>query len=177
MVAAAGRISADLRGNIRSMVDRATEDFYRVKALVETGLSDYKIAARTGVNRSTVQRWRHRRLPPLAGLRTDSAWEVPDPAVYCYLLGCYLGDGHVTYKPPGTWTLRISCDRKYDAIIDEIRAAMNVTFPGRRSTRIQSSTGASDIVSIHHSGVGRAFPQHGPGRKHRRRIALDCWQL
>jgi hypothetical protein len=27
------------------------------------------------------------------------------------------------------------------------------------------------------SGYGRAFPQHGPGRKHLRPIVLDDWQL
>lgn len=54
---------------------------------------------------------------------------------------------------------------------------MNVTFPGRLSTRISSSTGASDVISICHPGIGEAFPQHGPGRKHLRRIVLSDWQL
>jgi hypothetical protein len=26
-------------------------------------------------------------------------------------------------------------------------------------------------------GVARAFPQHGPGRKHERPIVLEPWQL
>jgi len=40
------------------------EAFWAVKRLVEAGLSDYAIARRTGVNRSTVLRWRHRKDPP-----------------------------------------------------------------------------------------------------------------
>lgn len=96
--------------------------------------------------------------------------------MYCYLLGCYLGDGHVTHRPPNTWVLRIACDRQYPGIITEIRHAMELVFPGRDSTQIRSSTGASDVVSICHSGVGQAFPQHGPGRKHLRPIILTDWQ-
>jgi hypothetical protein len=54
---------------------------------------------------------------------------------------------------------------------------MNVTFPGRASTQFPSSTGASDVVAICHPAIGRAFPQHGPGRKHLRSIVLAEWQL
>jgi hypothetical protein len=153
-------------------------DFREVKSLVALGFSDYQVAKVTRVPRSTVQRWRHCDVAPWSVVPAfeSSRWEVPDPAAYCYLLGCYLGDGHVTHKPPRTWTLRISCDRNYAAIIHEVRTAMEKTFPGRRSTRIQASTGAADVISICHPGVGGAFPQHGPGRKHSREIALADWQ-
>jgi hypothetical protein len=156
-------------------VERTNEHFYWVKELAAMGMSDYKIAARTGVNRSTVQRWRHRELPPLA--RLVARWDVPDPVAYSYLLGCYLGDGHVTHKPPASWTLRVFCDRQYPAVIAEIHAAMATTFAGRQPTHFPRSVCASDVVAICHPAVGRAFPQHGPGRKHRRRIVLADWQL
>jgi hypothetical protein len=156
----------------------SVNDFRDVKDLISLGFSDYQIAKCTRVPRGTVQRWRHRELPPYSAVPSidASSWRDPEPAAYCYLLGCYLGDGHVTYKPPRTWTLKISCDRNYTAIIDEVRNTMEVTFPGRRSTRIQASTGAAEVVSICHPGVGTAFPQHGPGRKHARRIVLAEWQ-
>jgi hypothetical protein len=96
---------------------------------------------------------------------------------YCYLLGAYLGDGHVTHRPPNTWTLRIACDRQYEQIIGEVMTAMELTFPGRRATRIQSSSGASDVLTITIPAVERAFPQYGPGRKHLRPIVLEDWQL
>ena len=156
-----------------------TEDEFRwVKQLVEEGLSDYKIAARTGIPRATVLRWRRRSDPPHAQLASEIAadWRIPDPSAYCYLLGIYLGDGHVTHRPPNTWSLRVACDRRYEDIIGEVRRAMNTTFPGRVSTRFRSSSGASDVVAICHQAVGRAFPQHGAGRKHLRKIALTDWQ-
>ncbi len=155
-------------------VDSTEQRFYWVRELAATGISDYKIAERTGVNRSTVQRWRHRDLPPFG--RVTNPWELPDPVAYSYLLGCYLGDGHVTHKRPRSWTLRVTCDRRYPRVIAEIRGAMEITFPGRHSTQISSSTGASDVIGISHPGIGQAFPQHGRGRKHRRRIVLAGWQ-
>jgi hypothetical protein len=150
--------------------------FWSVKALVETGLSDYEIARRTGVNRSTVLRWRRRSDPPLGAIIDTNAWEPADPSAYCYLLGCYLGDGHVTHKPPNGWTLRVACDRGYPGIIGEIRRAMESTFAERGPRQWPASAGASDVVSISHPAVGIAFPQHGPGRKHLREICLVDWQ-
>jgi hypothetical protein len=158
---------------------RTEGEFHWVKHLVDVGLSDYKIAARTGIPRATVFRWRRRKNPPQAHLPPVAAsdWNVPNASAYSYLLGCYLGDGHVIHRPPNGWTLRIACDQRYPGVIDEVRAAMRTTFPDRRATRFPSSTGASDVVGICHPGIGRAFPQHGPGRKHLRPIVLAEWQL
>lgn len=157
---------------------RTEGEFHRVKRLVSSGLSDYKIAELTGIPRGTVLNWRRRDEPPHAGLPPldTMEWKVLDAPAYCYLLGIYLGDGHLTHKAPHSWTLRIACDRQYPGIIDEIRHAMERTFPGRHSTRIQASTGASDVVGLCHPAVGQAFPQHGPGRKHLRPIVLAEWQ-
>ena len=33
------------------------------------------------------------------------------------------------------------------------------------------------MVAVCHPAVGRAFPQHGPGKKHLRPIVLASWQL
>jgi hypothetical protein len=157
---------------------RTEDNFYWVKELARMGMSDYKIAARTGVNRSTVLRWRRRAHPPHSYPRDDPVdWKIEDPSAYGYLLGCYLGDGHITHRPPSGWTLRVCCDRKYSSLISEIRRAIETTFPGRRSNRFHSSVGASDVVTISHPAIGQAFPQHGPGRKHLRPIVLRDWQL
>jgi hypothetical protein len=101
---------------------------------------------------------------------------VPDPRAYAYLLGCYLGDGHLTHKAPGTWTLRVACDRAYPSIEDEIATAMERTFPGARARRWARRGAAADILCVCHPALGRAFPQHGPDRKHLRPIWLDTWQ-
>lgn len=157
---------------------RTADDFHRVKQLSASGLSDYQVARLTAVPRGTVLRWRRRDTPPRVSFVPVDAedWQVQDVPSYVYLLGCYLGDGHLTLKPPRCWTLRIACDRLYPQIIHEIHAAMSATFPERRSSQIHASSGASEVVSICHPAIGRAFPQHGPGRKHLRRIRLTAWQ-
>jgi hypothetical protein len=53
---------------------------------------------------------------------------------------------------------------------------MATTFPGCRPTARPASSGASDILSVSHPAIGHAFPQHGPGKKHRRPIVLADWQ-
>src|SRR5947209_7208526 len=179
MVPGARHFPSEARGNICSHMSWTEHDFMVVKHLAALGLSDYEVAARTGVPRATVVRWRRRDRPPHPGRAhlSGSDWRVLDPAAYCYLLGAYLGDGHVTHRPPAKWVLRVACDRQYVGIVDEVRRAMEKTFPERSSTRIPSSSGASDVISICHPAIGRAFPQHGPGRKHLRPIILASWQL
>lgn len=148
-----------------------------VMALLETGLSDYKIADQTGVKRSTVRNWRLARHPPLTVQRHELAttWSVQDEAAYCYLLGAYLGDGTVCVQR-GVW-LQIVNDRRYPDISNEILAAMAETFRGRIPRVHPSSVGESDVLCINHPAVLKAFPQHGPGRKHLRPIVLADWQL
>jgi hypothetical protein len=151
--------------------------YQAVMALLGTGLSDYKIAVQTGVNRATVRNWRLSARPPQTIQRAELAagWSVRDAPSYCYLLGAYLGDG--TVRARKGMSLDIVNDRRYPGISSEILEAMARTFPGR-STRVHpSSTGESDILCISHPAIVQAFPQHGLGRKHLRSIVLVDWQL
>jgi transcriptional regulator with XRE-family HTH domain len=149
-----------------------------VMSLLGDGLRDRDVAARTGVKLQTVRRWRRVRTPPRTVLRSElaEAWRVTDAAAYCYLLGVYLGDGSLGGRPPDGVYLQIVNDRQYASISTEILAAMAATFPGRRPRSHPSSAGASDVLCICHPAIGRAFPQHGPGRKHLRPIELTNWQ-
>jgi hypothetical protein len=148
-----------------------------VTALFGSGLSDYKIALKTGVKPGTVRNWRHASGPPLTIKRQELAttWSVTDGPAYVYLLGAYLGDGTVCVQQ-GVW-LQIVNDRRYPGISGEIMAAMARTFPGRAPRMHPSSVGESDVLCIGHPAVLQAFPQHGPGRKHLRPIALAAWRL
>lgn len=153
-----------------------TEELWKtVKSLSASGLSDYRVAELTGVPRATVLR-RRRRADPPSHVREAREWRVVDDRGYCYLLGVYLGDGHVTHRPPNGWTLRIAADQKYPDIVRAITESMTVAFPGGRPTQRPASVGASYVLSISHGWVGAAFPQHRPGRKHLRPIKLADWQ-
>lgn len=153
---------------------RTKAEFDDVKQLIAEGLSDHKIARLTGISQSTVRCWRYREGPP--GPRSHHfSWRFLDEYAYCYLLGCYLGDGTVARQSRNGWELRLACDQRYVDIMDEIRAAAILTFPDAQPTTFAPTSGAA-VVRISHPGIAQAFPQHGPGRKHLRRIVLADWQ-
>src|SRR5262249_12242894 len=86
------------RGTYVRLMPPARDTFTEVRLLVEAGLGDYQIADATGVPRSTVLRWRRRQLPP-GSPDLASPWRLDAAGSYCYLLGTYLGDGHVDASP------------------------------------------------------------------------------
>lgn len=95
-------------------------------------------------------------------------------ATYAYLLGLYLGDGCISDHPRGGHHLRIACADAWPGLIDACREAMLTVRP-EGSVCILKKQGCVAVTSY-----GRhwkcLFPQHGPGKKHERRIFLDAWQ-
>ena len=77
------------------------------------------------------------------------------------------------YEYRQVWRLRITCDKKYPAIIDRCEKAIEVLMPGQRAGIVQR-VGCVD-VSLHSKHWPCLFPQHGPG-KHTRSIRLEPWQ-
>ncbi len=98
--------------------------------------------------------------------------EPADPYSYAYLLGLYLGDGHIVAKPR-VYLLRISCTAAYPAIVDECERAMLASLGPR--THRASRTGCVNVTSSGRHWLC-LFPQHGPGKKHERLIELAEWQ-
>lgn len=92
----------------------------------------------------------------------------------CYLLGLYLGDGHITLGRRGVSALSISCCDDWPGLADEAEHAMIAVMPAAGVFRV-ARQGCHEIKSTskHWTCV---FPQHGPGRKHERRIELEPWQ-
>src|SRR5262245_15635569 len=103
------------------------------------------------------------------------AWRPSDEHSYSHLLGLYLGDGHIAAHPR-THRLVITCDTAYPQLIEACRAAMAATGLPRR-VRVQPDGTKRCVRVIGDSARWpEAFPQHGPGRKHERRIELAPWQ-
>jgi hypothetical protein len=105
------------------------------------------------------------------------------PAEYCYLLGLYLGDGCISAGPRGVYRLRIHLDLAYPSIVDECETAVRAIAPRNRVYRLlrkSNYTKGPDYTLVEVSSYWKAwvclFPQHGPGRKHHRRIELVPWQ-
>jgi hypothetical protein len=72
------------------------------------------------------------------------------------------------------WRLRITLDKKYPAIINRCRQAIEILMPGQRTGLVQR-VGCVD-VSLFSKHWPCLLPQHGPGMKHTRPIRLEPWQ-
>lgn len=100
---------------------------------------------------------------------------------YSYALGMYLGDGHITEMKRlkngnSNYRLRIFCDAKYPSIIFRIKAALSSINPSRKVLTKVKDNGSCVVVYTYSNNLVNLFPQHGPGRKHTRKIYLEPWQ-
>lgn len=94
---------------------------------------------------------------------------------YSYLLGQYLGDGCLSaVGPRGVFRLRIQTCDAYPAIRARCISAIEALMPANKVS-VTPSIGCSEVgASSKHWPC--LFPQHGPGRKHERKIDLTDWQ-
>lgn len=94
--------------------------------------------------------------------------------MYSYLLGLYLGDGHITSVKSAF--LRLFLDDCYPGVVEEATEALSMTFASRVCAYRYASRGRVVILQVSSPAVLEAFPQHGPGKKHLRPIRLEAWQ-
>jgi hypothetical protein len=99
-----------------------------------------------------------------------------DLASYAYLLGLYLGDGHISAQRKGVYQLRISMDSRYPQIIGETVRTMRAVLPRNRVYVVKHPRHHLVVIGCSSKALPVLFPQHGPGRKHHRRIWLAPWQ-
>ncbi|MFD5541265.1 transcriptional regulator [Streptomyces sp. NPDC127079] len=147
----------------------------RALALVAQGRSLNSVSQETGVSRAAIRSWKVR-LEPLPRMTVPPPPGPPEnEAAYAYLLGLYLGDGCISPHPRGTGHyLRIACANSWPGLIDACEAAMRSINPSGNAYHVQ----AQGYVSVvgYNPHWPSLFPQHGPGKKHERRIALELWQ-
>jgi hypothetical protein len=128
------------------------------------------------VPRRTVADWLKGALPRCVDRDAECATHAerlgPD---YVYVLGLYLGDGCISLHPRGVYRLRLTLDAKYPGIIDSAAAAISGVGPGRVLTQLRPQNCVE--VSSYWKCWPCVFPQHGPGKKHKRTIELIDWQL
>jgi hypothetical protein len=96
-------------------------------------------------------------------------------ADYAELLGLYLGDGHIV-RTGRSDRFRLFLDARHVEIVSDARALLRRCFPGRGVGIGRSAKGTTTVVSLFCTHLACLFPQHGPGRKHARRIKLEHWQ-
>lgn len=103
-------------------------------------------------------------------------WTENQKCSYSYLLGLYLGDGHIVERKnrKDNFYFRIFQDSKYVNLIQYCRQQLEVLFP-KNKTRLLNQNNCTVII-IAKKNLPHWFPQHGPGKKHNRDIILEKWQ-
>ncbi|MCX5213566.1 helix-turn-helix domain-containing protein [Kitasatospora sp. NBC_00240] len=151
-------------------------------ALLRDGTSNAEVARHLRVPLGTVSWWKHRDLEKRGELPGRKRSTCPhcygdqlDTAAYSYLLGLYLGDGHIMWpKQHRVPNLVVTCDDKWPGVMDAAEQAMREVFPNNSPCRVRR-TGCHD-VKVYSMHLPCLFPQCGPGKKHERLIALAPWQ-
>ncbi|MFJ3923625.1 helix-turn-helix domain-containing protein [Streptomyces sp. NPDC090022] len=150
--------------------------------LLRNGTRNAEVARRLKVPVGTISYWKHTDRAKRGECAAARNPECPrcdgsplDTQAYAYLLGLYLGDGHIShYAGHRVPSLRITCGDKWPGLMDAAEQAMRRVFPYNLVCRVRK-VGCHDVkVSSKH--LECAFPQHGPGRKHERPIVLEPWQ-
>lgn len=164
--------------------------------------TDHEIAAEWKINVTTLRRWRaklgiadlgHQTHPPANSplseqvesllARSDRRIRRDCPRCfgrplesrdYAYLLGLYLGDGHIARQPNGVHRLEIACADTWPGLIEAAADAVRSVMPSNRVGRRQKP--GCTMVGSYSKHWPCLFPQHGPGMKHTRKIELAGWQ-
>jgi hypothetical protein len=123
-----------------------------------------------------------RRSPPgrirERGSQEDHVPAVParplDESSYAYLLGLYLGDGHIVHGPRDVYVLAIACSDDWPGLMAAARDAMASVMPASSVCGVKQT--GCPMIKSYSKHWACLFPQHGPGRKHQRKIELAQWQ-
>jgi len=157
---------------------RTVGELESVTGLIAAGLNDCQISRLTGIPRRTVHDWRSGRTPDFSRSLVVPPGVAPDlsesiqPA-YAYLLGLYLGDGHIV-RTRRTYRLRITLDGIYPSIVAECRSAIERVVPNK--VGVVRTASRAVVVNAYSNSWPQLFPQHGAGPKHQRAIELAPWQ-
>ena len=146
--------------------------------LLALGVTRRDVCRILDVGYNSTYRWQQR-LQPFANGSAIECFRcrnepVPDPRAYLYLLGQYLGDGHIR-KSGRSNCLSVTCCTDYPGIMREVEDAMRQVLSASVFHRGRPNVGCLNVEAntIHWKCV---FPQHGPGMKHARPIILEPWQ-
>jgi hypothetical protein len=169
-----------MRENIVMYPQSTVDTALRLSAI---GILDKENAYICAVSIAAIRKWRsgRRRVADGHGASTERRRQCPrchgrdmDESAYVYLLGLYLGDGHITRGRRDVFALWIACCDAWPGLMAAARRAMSEVMP------------TSSVFCVHQQGCTMVkstskhwpclFPQHGPGRKHARKIELEQWQ-
>ncbi|WSQ08358.1 helix-turn-helix domain-containing protein [Streptomyces sp. NBC_01231] len=159
-----------------------TEVRQKALTLLRSGTKNAEVARHLNVPLGTVGYWKHLDRAKRGECPGKHDPKCPrcdgrdlDEPAYSYLLGLYLGDGHIShYSEHRVPNLMIACTESWRGLMDDCEQAMRAVFPDNSVCRVRR-TGCSN-VKVYSKHLHCLFPQHGPAKKHERLIALVPWQ-
>lgn len=133
------------------------------------------------MSKATIRAWEKgdgaagRRSPERCPACNSSYTEIPQKA-YSYLLGQYLGDGMLSLHRRDVYRLRLACATAWPGVMDECVSAIRTVRPNNAvNVQLHPTSNGAEVSSYSKHWIC-FFPQHGPGAKCHRRIALESWQ-
>ncbi|WP_328679033.1 sigma-70 region 4 domain-containing protein [Streptomyces sp. NBC_00322] len=163
------------------MTLHGTEVRQKALTLMRDGTKNAEVARRLNVPPGTIGYWLHmdrakRGECPGAHQSACPRCDGPlDAPAYAYLLALYLGDGHIIQsRAMRSPSLSVTCADSWPGLIGECEQAMLSVFPRNSVCKVRRK-GCRE-VKMYSKHLWCLFPQHGPGKKHERKIALEAWQ-
>ena len=135
---------------------------------INKGGNKKSISRKYNIPRSTIRYWHETK-----DIKKEGKIEISniDPISYSYILGVYLGDGHID-KMKRTYRLRIALDSRQDLVIEECAKNLEILFPSNKIKIDKIKNTNSVIIKVYSSCLPTIFPQYGKGAKHNRNIIL-----
>ncbi len=160
------------------MVD---ERFEYTKQKLAEGVSQRQIARELQVDHTTIAYWIRNDFS--TGLRNANGLSEKEIVEFCnknsvayaYILGSYLGDGHII-KMPRTYKLRIYNNANDNNVISDQVNALITLFPQNKVSTLKRTKSNCIEVGVYSNILPELFPQHGTGKKHDRDVSLKDWQ-
>jgi hypothetical protein len=164
------------------MIFHGTQIRQKAFALLRGGAKNADVARELNVPLGTIGYWKHMDLARRGECPGKHDPRCPrcdgrelNEAAYAYVLGLYLGDGHIShYSEHRVPNLMITCTQSWPGLMDECEEAVRTVFPDNSVCRVRRK-GCSN-VKVYSKHLHCLFPQHGAGKKHERTIALERWQ-
>ncbi|MGW2822561.1 helix-turn-helix domain-containing protein [Streptomyces sp. NPDC001443] len=158
-----------------------TEVRQKALTLLRNGVSNAAVARGLNVPLGTISYWKHVDRAKRGECPGRTQQPCPrcegklDISAYAYLLGLYLGDGHIIQnRAMRAPSLSITCADAHPGLMDECAKAMRSVLPANSVCRVRRK--GCHEVKLYSKHLWCLFPQHGPGKKHERRIVLEDWQ-
>ena len=156
------------------------EKFQYTICRLSEGVSIRQIAKELKVHHTTVQYWIKNNFKTnkrSSVLTQEDVLSVCNKysADYSYILGSYLGDGHISQMPK-TYRLRVFNDERYPDIISDQKRSLTRLFDGNKISEAPNPNTKCVVVSVYNNHLPLFFPQHGPNCKHTRDVSLKDWQ-